>query len=210
MNRTAVFLFVLISAIVADFLIPVLLATRYPGYNHLRDTISALGAPGSPVQKEQSAALILVGSLLLVFAVGQGLSFQVVRWSHVLFLLGIVVFGVGSVLAGIFPEDPAGAAETASGKIHRIASGLGFLFLVLNPLWALWIEEFARLRFVNAVLFVAALVFFAVLLALGKSANGSFPYTGLFQRLNLAVLCGHLLVNFLWQQRELLQRGDGT
>lgn len=203
MSKATVFLIVLIAAIGTDLLAPFVLAMRYPGYNHLRDTISTLGAPGSPVQKEQSAALILVGSLLLVFAVGQGLSFQAVRWSHVLFLLGIVLFGVGSILAGIFPEDPAGAVETASGKIHGIASGLGFLFLILNPLWALWIDEFSRLRIVNAVLFAAALVSFAVFLALGKSADGSSPCTGLFQRLNLAVLYGHLLVNFLAQQKWL-------
>lgn len=201
MSRAAVFLVVLIAAIVTDLLGPFLWATRYPGYNHLRDTISALGAPGSPVQKEQSAALILVGSLLLVFAFGQGLSFQAVRWSHVLFLLGIVLFGVGSILAGIFPEDPAGAAETASGKIHGIASGLGFLFLILNPLWALWIEEFARLKAVNVGLFVAAVLSFAAFLASGNHTAGILQYTGLFQRLNLAVLYGHLLLNFLRQQR---------
>jgi len=34
-------------------------------------------------------------------------------------------------LAGIFPEDPEGITETISGKIHGIASGLGFLFF--NP-----------------------------------------------------------------------------
>ncbi|MCX7841386.1 MAG: DUF998 domain-containing protein, partial [Anaerolineae bacterium] len=146
---------------------------------------SALGAPGSPVQAYQSTALIVVGSLLLVFAVGQGLSFQAIRWSHVLFLLGIVSFGAGSILAGIFPADPAGAAETASGKIHGIASGLGLLLLILNPLWALWIGEFARLKVVNAVLFAAAILSFAAFLAWGKSADGSFPCTGLFQRLNL-------------------------
>ncbi|MDW8319345.1 MAG: DUF998 domain-containing protein, partial [Anaerolineae bacterium] len=61
-----------------DLLGPFLWATRYAGYSHLRDTISALSASGSPVQKYQSAALILVGSLLLVFAVGQGLSFQAI------------------------------------------------------------------------------------------------------------------------------------
>jgi hypothetical protein len=201
MSRATAFLVVLITAIATDLLIPFLLATRYPGYSHLRDTISALGAPGSPVQRYQSAALILVGSLLLVFAIGQGLSFQVIRWSHILFLLGIVLFGFGSILAGVFPQDPAGAAETISGKIHGIASGLGFLFLILNPLWALWIDEFSRLRVINAILFAAAILSFAVFLAFGKSTDGAFPYTGLFQRLNLAILYAHLLLNFLWQKR---------
>ncbi|MCX7841079.1 MAG: DUF998 domain-containing protein, partial [Anaerolineae bacterium] len=172
-----------------------------PGYSHLRDTISALGAPDSPVQKYQSTAFIVVGSLLLVFAVGQAFSFQEIRWSHILFLLGIVLFGIGTILAGIFPADPIGVEETLSGKIHGIASGIGFLFLILNPLWAVWIDEFAQLKVLNVVLFLTVIFFSAVFLVLGNHATGIFQYTGLFQRLNLAVLYGYLLLNFLWQQR---------
>lgn len=197
------FLIILVAAICADLLIPVVLATRYPGYNHFRDTISTLGTPDSPVQKYQCVTLIAVGSLLLIFAVGQALSFQMIRWSHVLFLLGIILFGVGSILAGIFPEDPFGVEETISGKIHGIASGLGFLFLILNPLWALWIDEFAKLKLVNVVIFpLAILSFVAFLLSEGRT-TGILQFTGLFQRLNLCILYGHLLLNFLWQQNGL-------
>ena len=197
------FLIILLAAACADLLIPVILATRYPDYNHFRDTISTLGTPGSPVQKYQCATLILVGSLFLVFAVGQALSFQTIRWSHILFLLGIILFGVGSILAGIFPEDPSGVEETMSGKIHGIASGLGFLFLILNPLWALWIDEFARLKPVNAVMFPLAILSFAAFLLSGSRTTGIFQYTGFFQRLNLCILYGNLILNFLWQQKVM-------
>ncbi|BCX03091.1 MAG: hypothetical protein KatS3mg053_1029 [Candidatus Roseilinea sp.] len=43
MSRATAFLVVLITAIATDLLGPFLLAARYPGYSHLRDTISALG-----------------------------------------------------------------------------------------------------------------------------------------------------------------------
>ncbi len=197
------FLIILLVAMCADLLIPVVLATRYPGYNHFRDTISTLGTPGSPVRKYQCAMLITVGSLLLVFAVGQALSFQTIQWSHILFLLGIILFGVGSIFAGIFAEDPHGVEETMTGKIHGITSGLGFFFLVLNPLWALWIDEFAELKFVNAVIFSLAILSFMAFLLSKSFTTGIFQYPGLFQRLNLCVLYGHLLLNFVWQRKGL-------
>lgn len=197
------FLVILLTATCADLLIPVILGTQYPGYHHARDTISTLGTPGSPVQGYQCATLILVGSLFLVFAVGQALSFGVIRWSHIFFLLGIVLFGLGSILAGIFPETPAGIEETMSGKIHGIASGVGFLFLILNPLWAVWIEEFARLKILNAVIFPFAMLTFVAFLLSESRTTGILQYTGLFQRLNLCILYGHLILNFLWQRKGL-------
>jgi hypothetical protein len=48
--------------------------------------------------------------------------------------------------------------ESAPGKIHGIASGIGFLFLMFNPFWALWIQEFSRLRFVNGLVFPLAIM----------------------------------------------------
>ena len=87
--------------------------------------------------KFQCMNLIAVGILFIIFSVGQGLAFTQIKWCHRLFILGIVLFGAGTILAGIFPEDPKGIAETISGKIHGIASGLGFIFLILNPLWAI-------------------------------------------------------------------------
>ncbi|MCS6881949.1 MAG: DUF998 domain-containing protein [Oscillochloridaceae bacterium] len=196
------FLSVLIIAICIDLIAPVALATRYPGYSHLHDTISTLGTSRSPVQQQQGAALAAVGGLLLVFAVGQALAFQKMRWSHVLFLLGITLFGIGSILAGIFPEDPSDVEETISGKIHGIASGIGFLFLMLNPLWALWIDEFGRLKVLNAILFPAAILPSAAFLLSESRTTGILRYTGLFQRLNLCILYGNLLLNYLWQQKR--------
>lgn len=198
-----IFLIVLLTAICADILIPVVLGKHYPGYNHLRDTISTLGTPNSPVQKFECATLIAVGSLFLVFAVGQARSFQAMQWSHSLYLMGITLFGVGSILAGFFPEDPLGVEETISGKIHGIASGLGFLFLILNPLWSVWINEFANLKLVNIVIFPLAIITFVMFLLSENRTTGILQYTGLFQRLNLSILYGHLVLNFLFQQSRV-------
>ena len=199
--QSIIFLVILLLATMGDLFVPIIISVKYPGYNHLVDTISTLGTNESPVQKFQCVNLIAVGILFIVFSVGQGLAFTQIKWCHTLFILGIVLFGVGSILAGIFPEDPKGIAESISGKIHGIASGLGFIFLILNPLWAIWIVEFKDLRQVNITLFILAILTFFLFMASENADNGILKYTGLFQRLNLVILYGHLILNYTWMMR---------
>jgi hypothetical protein len=195
------FLVILLLATLGDLFIPIIIGMKYPGYNHLIDTISTLGTNESPVQKFQCINLIAVGILFIIFSIGQGLSFIQINWFHRLFILGIVLFGVGTILAGIFPEDPKGVAETVSGKIHGIASGLGFIFLILNPLWAIWIAEFKDLRQANIALFILAILTFILFMISENISSGILKYTGLFQRLNLIILYGHLILNYIWMMR---------
>jgi len=196
--QSIIFLVILLLAALGDLFIPIIIGLEYPGYNHLVDTISTLGTNNSPVQKFQCINLITVGILFITFSVGQGLAFTQIKWCHKLFVLGIVLFGVGTILAGIFPEDPKDIAETVSGKIHGIASGIGFIFLILNPLWAIWIAEFKDLRYVNMTLFVLAVLTFVFFLTSENISSGILQYTGLFQRLNLIILYGHLILNYIW------------
>lgn len=196
--QSIIFLVILLLATLGDLLIPVIIGIKYPGYNHLIDTISTLGTDKSPVQKFQCINFIAVGILFIIFSFGQGLSFTQIKWCHTLFIIGIILFGVGTILAGIFPEDPKGIAETISGKIHGIASGIGFIFLILNPLWAIWIAEFKDLRYVNITLFVLAILTFILFMISENINSGILKYTGLFQRLNLIILYGHLILNYIW------------
>ena len=196
--QSIIFLVILLLATLGDLFIPIIIGNKYPGYNHLIDTISTLGTNVSPVQKFQCINLIAVGILFIIFSVGQGLSFTQIKWCHRLFIIGIILFGVGSILAGIFPEDPKSIAETISGKIHGIASGIGFIFLILNPLWAIWIVEFKDLKYVNMTLFVLAILTFILFVTSENIDSGILQYTGLFQRLNLTILYGHLILNYIW------------
>jgi len=196
--QSIIFLVILLLATLGDLFVPIIIGSEYPGYNHLIDTISTLGTNKSPVQKFQCINLIAVGILFIIFSVGQGLVFTQIKWCHKLFIIGIILFGVGSILAGIFPEDPKGIAETISGKIHGIASGIGFIFLIFNPLWAIWIAEFKDLRYVNMTLFVLAVLTFILFMVSENISSGILQYTGLFQRLNLTILYGHLILNYIW------------
>ena len=187
---------VLLIAVLSDLLIPIIIGIKCPGYNHFVQTISTLGTENSPVQKYQCMNLIIVGVLLIIFSLGQYFVFDQKSWAHNLYTAGIVIFAIGCIFAGLFPEDIQGVAETSSGKIHGIASGIGFIFLILNPLWAVWIKEFNKIPIINIILLVLGLITFIIFLLSENKTTGFLRFTGLFQRLNLIILYGVLILNY--------------
>ncbi len=192
-----VFLIILLIATIGDLLIPVIIGFKYPGYNHFHDTISSLGTKISPVQKYQCLNLMVVGFLLILFTIGQYQAFESIKWCHKLYLTGLILFGSGTILAGIFPEDPIGISETVSGKIHGISSGIGFLFLIFNPLWAIWIRELKGFTQINVAAFILASLTFVLFIMSENKNFGIFKYTGLLQRLNLFILYGNMVFNYI-------------
>lgn len=183
-------------AMLGDFAVPWMLARRYPGYSHIRDTISTLGTRESPVKSHISLWLIVLGVCFLVFAAGQAAQFHLFTWRHWLYLAGIVAFGLGAgIVAGLFPEDAAGEVETLSGKVHGTGSGLGFILLLLALLWARGMAECAAVRIWNTLGFCIALVAFLLFLISGKRGGSLGGWTGLWQRVYLAALYSVLLMN---------------
>ena len=186
-----------IIAFAGDFIVPYLLGSKYPNYDNFKHVISELGSKQSPVRKQLSRWLILQGILAVIFGIGQKLLFTEQTWAHNLYVGGIIIFGIGAgVVAGIFPEDTSGAEETVTGKIHGIFSGLGFIFLIMNPLWATWIDEFDGLEFINIVFFVMGLLTFAIFLTSEKREDGILGKSGLWQRLNMLVIYSAVLINY--------------
>lgn len=190
------FLSVGLIAVIGDFIVPYLLGKKYPDYSNLKDTISTLGTNKSPVKKQLSYWLITSGTLLLIFSVGHLFVFSSYSWKHILYLLGLVIFGMGSILAGIFPEDVKGKKETMSGIIHGISSGLGFIFLIFNPLWMFLIIENNNLKIFNILFFAIGFLSFVTFLVSYKTDRVGL--LGLWQRINLASLYLPLIVNYLF------------
>ena len=194
----------LTTASIGDLIVPFIIGGQYPGYNHLIHTISTLGTNTSPVQGYEGLNLVLVGILFLIFSIGQWVLFEQRTWAHNWYSIGIIVFSIGCILAGIFPEDPLGVTETTLGKIHGIASGVGFLFLILNPLWATWMRELYSIKIINLLLFILAVLTFMLFIISEDISSGFLKYTGWFQRLNMVVLYGTLFLNYvyIWLKQE--------
>ena len=188
------FLSVGLIAVIGDFIVPYLLGKKYHNYGNLKDTISTLGTNNSPVKKQLSYWLIALGLLLLIFSVGHTHIFAVYSWKHILYLLGIIIFGIGCILSGVFGEDSKGSKETKSGKIHGISSGLGFISLTFNPLWIFLIIENAGMKIFNISFFI--LGFLTLILFLESYKRDRL--TGLWQKINLATLYLPLIVNYIF------------
>ena len=171
-----------------DLVIPTLLSFKYPNYSHLHHTVSTLSTKTSPVRSYAATALILSGVAFFVYSYLLTGCFEARSWSHNLYIAGLIAFGVGSIVAGIFPEDPIGVAETLNGKLHGIASGGGFLLLILSLLWAVFIHELSGYVFYHLLLFGFSIISFGLFLGSVNYESGWLSYTGLYQRVNLTIL----------------------
>lgn len=171
---------VLYAAAVAIF------AALRDGYSHLSGTLTELGAVGTPNAVFFNATGVVLGVLLLAFAVGlhRGIGEGGSRIGPALLALG----GVSIAGASVFPanlEDP----EAFTGLMHSIAALIG-VGLIVAPLFL-----FRRLRGVDAwrdlasyslwtgVVAVLVVVVFQLLL-LGEES----PFLGAVQRLSDGIL----------------------
>lgn len=196
-NRNQFWLLILLLAVAIDLTVPLILGNFYPNYNHLKDTVSSLGTEISPVKQWEGLSLISVGILFCLFAYGQFGQFYNKGKYEKLYAAGIFLFGIGSILAGIFPEDYKGLEkETISSKIHGIASFIGFIFLILCSLWATIIKQIETNKWLNYFLFILALVSFFLFLFSENIELGFFKYTGLLQRINLLILYSSIVLNY--------------
>ena len=187
---------------IGDFIIPVVISRRYPNYSLFYDTVSTLVTSKSPVKKQTSVWLISLGFLFICFGIGQSLQFIDHTWQHRLYISGIIAFGLGAgIIAGTYPEDPKGMKETKAGKIHGISAGMGFIFLLLNPLLAMTIPEFNGLELLNLVFLIVGSTTFILFMVSEKKTNGVLALSGLWQRLCLLAIYSPLLLNYIAAKR---------
>lgn len=96
-----------------------------PGYSHVGDFISMLGAVGAPYAPIQTMNFAVFGSSILALSLGIHDWFGDGRRPRVgTVLLGI--FGVGVVLAGVFPANPA-APDSTTAVLHDVTSTVAFV-----------------------------------------------------------------------------------
>jgi hypothetical protein len=124
-----------IIACIGDFVFLFFLGMFYPGYSHLKNTMSALGASNSPVSNEVSAWWIIVGVLFIFFGIGfkqafheRGRNARIGSWLIMLYGIGE---GIGS---GAFKADFIGDSFTTSALIHDALGGVGVAALLILPL----------------------------------------------------------------------------
>lgn len=173
-----------LGGVVAPFLFTALVAVASllrPGYSQIADFVSDLGV--GTYAGLQNANFAVFGLLVVGLAAGLFLSLPPPR--GIAFAVGVgltVVFGLGVLLAGVFPEDYAG------GGMHSNVSSLAFIASILAALVVglglrnADAEAWGRYR---AFCLVSGVLGLVLLVVFGLSAGSAFR--GAAQRAFIAV-----------------------
>ncbi|MBB3272555.1 MULTISPECIES: DUF998 domain-containing protein [Pseudomonas] len=166
-----------------------LTAQAYPGYDHLQQAMSQLGAVGSPTHSwspQVNNFPLAVLFALLAWGLAR-------RWRHsrlALLSAGLVLLhGVGSLGTGWFPCDQgcAPAQPSTSQQLHNLSGLLMFLSLTLaSALWA-WLGNRIAGSPALSLFSLACVVLAIVTVALMGQALENGQLFGLYQRLNYGV-----------------------
>ncbi|MBC3383395.1 DUF998 domain-containing protein [Pseudomonas sp. SWRI179] len=166
-----------------------LTARAYPGYSHLDQAMSQLGAVGSPTHSFSAwVNNFPLGVMFVLFALGVARRFKASRMALLSAAL-IFVHGLASFVAGYFSCDQgcAPVQPSVSQQNHNLAGLVMFISLTLaGALWAflgkslLSSSRFAMFSAICVVLAIVTVVLMATALADGH-------LFGLYQRLNYGV-----------------------
>ncbi len=163
--------------------------SRYPGYNHLTDTWSSLGASLSPVSDGMSLYWVITGILFIWFAVGFRFAFSPADSSVRMAALLIFLYGLGEGAgSGLFKADHVGDSLTFAAEIHNLVGGIGVLALLILPLVMPKIipdSKFAGFHTLSRLIFIAGCLWLLLFLSRYLPYKESFfvRYKGLWQRL---------------------------
>jgi hypothetical protein len=191
-----------------DFITLFVLGCRYPGYNHLTDTWSSLGASASPVSGIVSLWWVILGILFLWFAVGFRSAFspgnpfvRTATWLLILYGLGE---GAGS---GLFKADHVGDSLTVSAVIHNVFGGIGVFALLILPLVMQKIipgKVSPGFHKLSRLVFIVGCFLLILFLSRYLHFENNFPArnNGLWQRLFVLDYYLYLIVIAVWMIRK--------
>lgn len=211
--------FVLISSIlcilccIGEFAVVFILAKYYPGYNHLKNTLSSLGASKSPVTFEMSSWWELMGIMMIVFGIGFRKAFsgkgnytKFASWLIILYGFGE---GIGS---GAFKADRIVNGITFSGFTHDLLGGIGVTAILIFPLVMKKIitkndnKLFFRISLPVFFISIILIIFFLFRYSPDESDFLSV-YKGLWQRLFMLNIYFYMMwISFIMIKKSKLQQ----
>ena len=155
----------------------------YPGYSHVAQYISELGAQGAPHGRLVSTLGLIPAGVLLVIGCALAAWQSAVRDASVMLgLLGLAWYGLGLLVGGAMPYDALCRPENPSLSqiVHDLVAGSGYLMLALSAfvLGATFLR-LQRARGLAVLAFIAGAATVLLLPALHPDST----WAGLAQRL---------------------------
>lgn len=157
-----------------------------PGYDHVADYISELGA--GPNAWIMNADFMLTGLMLVAFALGLAKALRTGRSARIGPIL-VGIFGSGVFAAGIFSCDPGcpSSGGSLSQQMHDLVSVTAFVAIMIAPIIVSGAmkqdQSWQSYRSYSLATGIAAIVFFVLFIA---STEAAPAYIGALQRLFVA------------------------
>ena len=190
-NRFVILSFLIcITACIGDILVTVFLGSYYPGYSHLRDTLSQMGSDISPVSQMMSLWWVILGLMFVTFGICFGKSFlNANRYVKIASWL-IILYGVGeSICSGVFPVNYDEKVFGFISLLHIVLSGLGVLSIMILPfvLQRIFTKKdfpgFYRYSYVTIAIGLLFISLFSLSKSIDDAQNLFVQLKGLWQRI---------------------------
>lgn len=166
-----------------------LTALAYPGYSHLDQAMSQLGAQGSPTQGFSAWVNNLpLGLFFVLFAVGVMRQVRGSRLASFSALL-ILVHGLASFATGYFACDQgcAPAQPSFSQQMHNLAGLVMFLSLTLaSLLWGFLSKRLLGSRGFGLFSLACTVLAVATVVLMAQAVESGHGF-GLYQRINYGI-----------------------
>jgi len=174
-----------------------ILGAMFPGYDHVRDYISELGAVDSPVKDLMNIfGFFLVGLFMIAFAIGLYRTIGT-NWSGKTGSILILISGILFSSIAFFPCDPGCFNESETGDLHNLTSdsalplgGIGFIFILFSlksdRSWGKYLP------------LIVLLIILAFVLGLTYPELDATVYGGLVQRLAIGIPFSFMLISSLY------------
>jgi hypothetical membrane protein len=108
----------------------IVLGALHPGYSHLSQTVSELGASGAPNAVASRVVSILAGLLIMAFAYGLYRGIIKGQGSPAGPILLVLFAGFAQIGTAVFPLDAAGQ-ETLNEALHGLLGTLGPIAFII-------------------------------------------------------------------------------
>lgn len=153
-------------------------AASYPGYSHMTNYASELGAAGAPYPWLFNTSIILVGAAAILAGWALPGAFADLRakrgWTMAAAIM-LGLWGVSMVMGGLYPMPDERHGAFGLGLVAPLVPL--FMLLALRP-----VEGSRGMRSFLAIVFAASVVMLAIMFGVGGLVTRA--NVGLYQRLN--------------------------
>lgn len=167
-------------------------AATYPGYSHVTNYASELGAAEAPYPALFNISIILAGAAAIFASLAMPASFRAagaLRLWSILAAIALALWGVAMVMGGLFPMPDERHGAFGLGLAAPLIPL--FTLLALRP-----VEDSRGIRIFLALVFAASVVMLAIMFGVGELVTRA--NVGLYQRLNTAASIPWFAVLGIW------------